>query len=184
MSIPRRRPFVWLAAIAALVAHGCFACEREVVTQPGVSVVVRDATGSIEGAKVTWFWSSDPHNRFEGSGSAITDGRGAAAFEKQVSTERVMPLCMHGVPFHNMSVCVESPGHRSVAFALVDLAAQTDATVTLEAGESTPCAFENSGSISYEPNDAVESTNVDNAWEIGPDPGRNEAGPEAVPSGP
>jgi hypothetical protein len=133
----RRLELLTLAVFA--VGNGCCALPREVVRAPELEVRVVAGGKPIENAEVRTFHWSNPHHHLDDERSAATDAAGKAAFTKQVDTEVVLPLCMHGVPEHHVTVCVAKPGHATVLFELDDPGAATTVDVELRSGPSRAC---------------------------------------------
>jgi hypothetical protein len=117
-----------LAGCAAVFYLMFIGIERDVVAMPALSMTVVDENGAaVSGADVVLEHRTEPHGNLEARLSVVTgvDGRVATSLDKE--TERVLPLCMHGVPGHRHFVCVDHPGARPV---LIELA-PTEATITL-----------------------------------------------------
>lgn len=84
---------------------------RTVTTRPAVEVTVVDATGApVAGAEVVVWWWSYPHTMVHEKYVATAGPDGKAVFTRQSKGETIAPLCMHGVPQHEHTVCVDVPG--------------------------------------------------------------------------
>lgn len=112
-------------------------CSRSVVVQPAVDVVVRSAERPLSGAHVEHVWWSSPHGMVHATSthSVATDGR--LVLSKLLEEERVMPLCMHGVPEHAHQFCIDAEGYRPVGFIVRDHGLPVTGDVLLEPGEGT-----------------------------------------------
>jgi hypothetical protein len=112
---------------------------RTVVTRPEVTVAVVDAAGApVAGAPVIVYWWSYPHRVLHDRYVATTGPDGRATFAGASKRETIAPLCMHGVPQHEHTVCVAVPGkgHGEVE---LERSGQT-VTVTLASGPAGRCA--------------------------------------------
>jgi hypothetical protein len=84
---------------------------RTVTTQPAVMVKVVDATGApVAGAEVVVWWWSYPHTVVHERYAATAGPDGTVAFAGASKGETIAPLCMHGVPQHEHTVCVDVAG--------------------------------------------------------------------------
>ncbi|MBE7451519.1 MAG: hypothetical protein HS111_22270 [Kofleriaceae bacterium] len=93
---------------------------RTVTTRPAATVTVVDADGRpVGGAEVVVYWWSYPHRRLHERFVERTGADGRAAFAGARRRETIAPLCMHGVPQHQHTVCVDVPG-RGVGTAALE----------------------------------------------------------------
>ncbi|HUQ04547.1 MAG TPA: hypothetical protein VM261_18730 [Kofleriaceae bacterium] len=84
---------------------------RTVTTQPAVTVKVVDAAGApVAGAEVVVWWWSYPHSVVHERYAASSGADGSAVFAGASKGETIAPLCMHGVPQHEHTVCVDVAG--------------------------------------------------------------------------
>jgi hypothetical protein len=130
-------------ALMIVAVNGCVGCDRSWVSRPELALTVTGEDGApVAGARVHAFAWSDPHGVLDRSSMAVTDRSGRVAFSRETEEETVYPLCMHGVPAHAMTICVESEGRQAVAFEM-DPAGSEERTVTLAAGEGEAgCDFD------------------------------------------
>lgn len=103
---------------AVPVVFTLFACRRDFVRRPDVDVVATGPEGPVEGARVTHTWWSHPHSQVHDEAMSVTGADGRIRLELEIEEETIMPLCMHGVPGHHHTVCVEADGYRPVAFEM------------------------------------------------------------------
>lgn len=84
---------------------------RTIVTRPAVTVNVVDANGApVAGAEVVVWWWSYPYRQVHERYVATSGADGRAVFASASKGETIAPLCMHGVPQHEHTVCVDVPG--------------------------------------------------------------------------
>ncbi|MBZ0234011.1 MAG: hypothetical protein K8M05_16905 [Deltaproteobacteria bacterium] len=108
----RRQAFLFRASVIALcLPFVQCVWRRTVTTRPAVTVVVVDAAGApVAGAEVVIVWWSYPHRRVHDRYVVTSGADGRAVFAGASRRETIAPLCMHGVPQHEHSVCVDVPG--------------------------------------------------------------------------
>jgi hypothetical protein len=106
---------------------------RTVTTRPAVEVRVVDAAGApVGGAEVVVWWWSYPHSVVHDRFVVTAGADGRAVFEGANKRETIAPLCMHGVPQHEHTVCVDVPG-RGHGTVQLERSGET-VTVTLAPG--------------------------------------------------
>jgi hypothetical protein len=106
---------------------------RTVTTRPAVEVRVVDAAGApVDGAEVVVWWWSYPHSVVHDRFVVTAGADGRAVFEGASKRETIAPLCMHGVPQHVHTVCVDVPG-RGHGTVQLERSGET-VTVTLAPG--------------------------------------------------
>lgn len=104
-------------ALCALCAALTF-CARTIRTRPPVSLTVVDEQGApVPFAHVTLHWWSHPHARLHRTSRFTADGDGRLRLTEKTRVERVMPLCIHGVPEHHYTFCADKRGR---GWALAD----------------------------------------------------------------
>jgi len=166
------KPSCSISALCVLifaVGNGCLS--KSVVTQPQMTVDVVDDHGKpLESAEVRYYRWSNPHHRLDGEADLATDPSGQAAFARTETTEKVFPLCMHGVPEHHISVCVKKKGHRTVVFELESPSSATAVSVALHPGETVECDFEKLRFPSGKERTDIRATNVSGPVELEPTP--------------
>jgi len=163
------RHILLLCLLIFAVGNGCLS--RSVVTQPQMTVdVVDDAGRPLELAEVRYYRWSNPHHRLDGEANQATDSAGQAAFAKTEASERVFPLCMHGVPEHHIKVCVQKKGHRTVVFDLDSPSSSTTVSVPLRAGESVECEFDDVRFPNGKERADIRAANVSQPFELTPAP--------------
>lgn len=144
--VGRRRTGWTLALVGAGVALLGLCClsvvaipfvpwPRTFVRQPDVDVVVTGPEGPIEGARVTHTWWSHPHSQVRDEATTITGAGGRLRLQLETEEETIMPLCMHGVPEHHHTVCVEAEGYRPVAFEMHAAETPVRGELTMREGE-------------------------------------------------
>ena len=131
-------------------------CNRSFVVQPELDVLVRSADGPLNMAEVEHVWWSDPHGNVHATSTDPVRSDGRIVFAKRHEQERVMPLCMHGVPFHQHQFCVDAPGYQPVGFLVRDLELPVTGEIVLEPGEG-----ECTGQVGF--GDRLPTTSVSNA---------------------
>ena len=101
-----------MPVLAVLVLVGCpLPIPRTSVVRPGLRLTVVDPEGRpVGGARLVLTWSSNPHRRLHARTVRSVDQRGVAVVVERSKREWVMPLMMHGVPFHYWTWCVERKG--------------------------------------------------------------------------
>jgi hypothetical protein len=125
------------AAVSLLFCGGVFyvmfvGVERESVSVPAMNIDVVDEEGAaVPGARVSIEHRTEPHGRLEERFEISTDEAGRATTDLSVVTERVFPLCMHGVPAHRHFVCVDHPGATPVVMEVASTEVPLDITVPL-----------------------------------------------------
>ena len=108
----RRRPFAFRITVLVLcLPFVQCVWRRTIVTRPAVTVAVVDAGGApVAGAEVVVWWWSYPYSMVHERYVATSGADGRAVFEGASKGETIAPLCMHGVPQHEHTVCVDVPG--------------------------------------------------------------------------
>lgn len=145
MGRPRTRwTFALVGVGIALLGMCCLAVvalpfvpwPRDFVRQPDVDVVVVGEDGPIEGARVTHTWWSHPHSQVHAEDISVTGADGRIRTELETEGETILPLCMHGVPEHHHTVCVEADGYRPVAFEMHAVKQPVRGELSMDKGES------------------------------------------------
>lgn len=131
----------WLLRVAIVVVCAPFmfcVWRRSVVTEPALTARVVDAAGApVPGAEVVVYWWSYPHHQLRGRFAQVADADGRVAFAGASRGETILPLCMHGVPQHEHTVCVTVPGKGQAGLAL-ERSGQS-VTLTLGPAPYTDC---------------------------------------------
>jgi hypothetical protein len=84
---------------------------RTVVENPKLVIDVVGPDGKpVPSARVVVAHLSHPHSRFEGSQEYTAGPTGRVSTDEKLGSERIAPLCMHGVPQHFYVVCASGPG--------------------------------------------------------------------------
>ncbi len=113
---------------------------RTVVTRPAVTVLVIDAAGApVSGAKVVVYWWSYPHHQLHEHYVATAGPDGQAAFTGASKRETIAPLCIHGVPQHEHTVCASAAG-KGHGGAELERSGQTVTIRLAEGGATGDCA--------------------------------------------
>jgi hypothetical protein len=109
---PMRRPIIdRLLVFALCLPFVQCVWRRTIVTRPAVTVKVLDAAGTpVPGAQVFVYWWSYPHRQMHDKFVETSGSDGVAVFRGASKGETIAPLCMHGVPQHEHTVCVDVPG--------------------------------------------------------------------------
>lgn len=126
-----------LGCCLSAVALPFVGCSRTFVVQPAVDVVVVSAEGPVGGASVEHVWWSNPHHTVHSTSTHAVAADGRFELTKRLEEERIMPLCMHGVPEHEHQFCVEAEGYRPIGFIVRDHTAVVTGEVILEPGEGS-----------------------------------------------
>lgn len=112
-------------------------CTRGRVLQPAVEVSVRSARGPLRSATVEHVWWSNPHGTVHETSSHSVDDSGRLELSLITDTERIMPLCMHGVPEHQHQLCVDAEGYRPIGLIVRDHRVPVTGELELDPGEGT-----------------------------------------------
>jgi hypothetical protein len=106
--------FAWLLGSSVLLAGCPLPVKRTAVVQPSMVLRVVDAKGqALGGAKVSLTWASYPHRRIHKTTFHTTDTKGEIRVAEELRGEWIMPLMMHGVPFHHWVYCVRHKGYET-----------------------------------------------------------------------
>jgi hypothetical protein len=124
-----------LGCCISAIALPFVGCSRDFVVQPAVDVVARSAEGPLSDASVEHVWWSNPHGKVHGTASHPVAPDGRLELTKRLDEERIMPLCMHGVPEHQHQFCVEAEGFRPIGFIVRDHTLPVTGEIVLEPGE-------------------------------------------------
>ncbi len=93
--------------------------DSETISMPQMRIAVTDEEGvPVPGATVVIEHSTQPHHRLEERVELTADDHGLATTDLVVTTEKIYPLCMHGVPGHQHYVCIAHPGAMPVVLQL------------------------------------------------------------------
>lgn len=148
---------ILLGCCIGAIALPFVGCNRTFVSQPAIDVVVGSADGPLADADAEHVWWSDPHAVVHSTTTRPVASDGRFRLEKLHDQERVMPLCMHGVPFHQHQFCVDAPGYRPVGFIVRDVELPVTGEIILESGEGS-C----SSQVGYgDPLPTISLTNAD-----------------------
>lgn len=128
---------ILLGCCIGTIALPFIGCNRTFVVQPAVDVVVASAEGPLADASAEHVWWSDPHSTVHSTTTRAVASDGRFVLQKLNDQERIMPLCMHGVPFHQHQFCVDAPGYRPVGFIVRDAELPVTGTIVLEPGEGS-----------------------------------------------
>lgn len=112
-------------------------CTRARVVQPAVDISIRSERGPLSGATVEHVWWSNPHGVVHQTSSHSVGANGRFELSRLRDTERVMPLCMHGVPEHEHQLCVDAEGYSPVGFIVRDHGLPVTGALELEPGEGS-----------------------------------------------
>ena len=124
----------------ALAALGCglvfwvtfIGIEQDAVTMPQMSITVVDEDGTaVPGADVVIEHRTEPHGQLHARTELLTDADGRLSTRLEMETERILPLCMHGVPWHRHYVCVNHPGATPVILEVESTEETVRATIAL-----------------------------------------------------
>lgn len=148
--------FLLVGCCVGMVFLPFIGCSREFVRQPDVNIVVAGTEGPVAGALVEQVWWSDPHGVVHSTTTHTTSPDGRIVLRKQHEEERIMPLCMHGVPFHQHQFCFDAEGYKPVGLLVRDHEQSVSGEIILEPGEGT-CT----GQVGY--GSALPTTSVSNA---------------------
>jgi len=124
-----------LGCCVSAVALPLVGCSRTFVVEPAVDVVVVSAEGPLSSATVEHVWWSSPHGMVHSTSTYPVAPNGRFELAKRLEEERIMPLCMHGVPEHEHQFCVEAEGYRPVGFIVRDHTLPVTGELVLEPGE-------------------------------------------------
>ena len=128
---------ILLGCCIGAIALPFIGCNRTFVAQPAVDIAVGTADGPVTTGEVEHVWWSDPHSVVHATDLQPIRPDGRIVFTKRHEEERVMPLCMHGVPFHQHQVCVDAEGYQPVGFIVSDLELPVTGEIVLEPGEGS-----------------------------------------------
>ena len=121
--------------------------QRSVVQQPELSLLVLDqAQQPMPNAKVGLYWWSNPYSSLRESRLFVTNTEGQINLPEILQTDTAFPLMIHGVQEFHHSLCIETPGYRTLLFTLTVLPKDSIAiNVPLHVGQSVEvCSdFEN-----------------------------------------
>jgi len=113
------------------------ACTRARVVQPAADISTRSAAGPLTEATVEHVWWSSPHGMVHQTTSHDVDDSGRLELSLLRDTERIMPLCMHGVPEYHHQLCVDAEGYRPVGLVVRDDHLPVTGELELEPGEGS-----------------------------------------------
>jgi hypothetical protein len=105
--------------------------------------VVDEEGSAVPAARVVIEHRTEPHGRLEERFEIATDEAGRATTDLAMNTERVYPLCMHGVPAHRHFVCVDHPGAMPVVMEVASTQAAVAIAVPLRRDPSNSHACAN-----------------------------------------
>ncbi|MCK6511746.1 hypothetical protein L6R29_17460 [Myxococcota bacterium] len=103
-----------LFGVSVLLAGCPLPVKRTAVVQPSMVLRVVDAKGQVLGkTKMSLTWASHPHRRIHKTTSYTADDKGEIRIVEELRGEWIMPLMMHGVPFHFWVYCIRREGYET-----------------------------------------------------------------------
>lgn len=124
--------FLFVAFSGAVFFLMFVGIEVEAVTTPQMTLTVVDEEGvPVEGALVTVEHRTEPHGQLHARTELRTGPGGSLVTRLETEVERILPLCMHGVPQHRHFVCIAQAGAQPVLLEVESTDALIVATVAL-----------------------------------------------------